>query len=211
MRAVVRRTLHEMVDLWLPPQCVGCRAALAVVCDGCLTGLVPADAPDEPEGPDGILALLRYDESSRPLVTALKFDGRRDVARLLGPALARLLDGLDPTDPAPTVTWAPTTARRRRRRGYDQAEVLARVVAESARLPVRRLLRRTAGPSQTGRTRHQRLEGVRFGAVGRPPAGVVICDDVVTTGATLAAATGALRAAGTERVTGLVLARTPRW
>lgn len=211
MRALVRRVLRDVVDLWLPPHCVVCRSPGAVVCGSCLAPLAPADRFVEPDGTDGSLALLRYDDSSRPIVGAFKFEGRRDVARVFAQPLALLLDGLRPGPVVPTVTWAPTTARRRRARGYDQAEVLARAVAESARLPVRRLLRRSGGPSQTGRTRRERLDGVEFDVFGSPPTEVIVCDDVLTTGATMAAAASALRGAGVARVTGLVLARTPRW
>lgn len=211
MRVRARRVLRDVVDLWLPPRCAVCRAPSEVVCSSCLAPLVPADRVVAPEGTDDTLALLRYDDAARPIVAAFKFEGRRDVARVFGPPLATLLDGLRLGPVAPTVTWAPTTDRRRRTRGYDQAEVLARVVADCAHLPVRRLLRRSGGPSQTGRTRLERLDGVAFDAPGTPPADVVVCDDVLTTGATLGAAASALRRAGTTRVTGLILARTPRW
>lgn len=209
MTAVTRRILREFVDLWIPPRCAVCGAADLTVCASCLALLEPADRSAPPAGLDDALALVRYDESSRPLVLALKFHGRRDVAAVVGPALARLLDALRLRATTPTVTWAPTTAGHRRSRGYDQAEVLARAVGDSAGLPVRRLLRRSGGPSQTGRSRAERLDGVEFEVVGRPPTDVVVCDDVLTTGATMTAAASAVRGAGAVRVTGLVLARTP--
>jgi len=209
MAAVIRRILREVVDLWLPPVCAVCRAAECVVCPSCLGSLVSADRLAPPAGLDEVLALLRYDECSRPLVLALKSHGRRDVAEIVAPALARLLDPLRLESAVPTVTWAPTTAGHRRSRGYDQAELLARAIARSAHLPVRRLLRRSSGSTQTGRTRVERLDGVEFSVSGRPPTDVVVCDDVLTTGATMSAAAMALRGAGVARVTGLVLARTP--
>lgn len=211
MRAVTRRVLRDVVDLWLPPHCAVCGAPSAVVCGACLEPLAPADPVVDPDGIDDVLALLRYDDSSRPIVAAFKFEGRSDVARVFGPPLSRLLDDRRFGPGLPTVTWAPTTDRRRRARGYDQAEVLARAVAGSARLPVRRLLRRSMGPSQTGRTRLERLDGVAFAVLAPPPIAVVVCDDVLTTGATMGAAAMALRGAGVARVTGLVLARTPGW
>ncbi|MFM8861341.1 MAG: ComF family protein [Acidimicrobiia bacterium] len=119
MGAIIRRILREVVDLWLPPVCAVCRAAECVVCPSCLGSLVSADRLAPPAGLDEVLALLRYDECSRPLVLALKSHGRRDVAEIVGPALARLLDPLRLESAVPTVTWAPTTAGHRRSRGYD--------------------------------------------------------------------------------------------
>ena len=62
--------------------------------------------------------------------------------------IAGLIDGQD----AAVVTWIPTTSRRRRQRGFDQAELLARGVARRLRLPCRALLRRADDSPQTGRS-----------------------------------------------------------
>jgi predicted amidophosphoribosyltransferase len=109
------------------------------------------------------------------------------------------------------VTWAPTSASRRRERSYDQAEVLARAVAWRLGVPCRRLLRRADGsPPQTGRTREERLDdGPAFEARRRVRGTVLLVDDVVTTGATLRAAEAALRAAGAEAVHCVAAAATP--
>jgi predicted amidophosphoribosyltransferase len=110
------------------------------------------------------------------------------------------------------VTWAPTAPGRRRARGYDQAEVLARAVARALGVPARGLLRRTdrAGP-QTGRRRAERLARAPTFAVAarRVPARVLVVDDVVTTGATLHAACSALVAGGAESVRAVAAAATP--
>jgi predicted amidophosphoribosyltransferase len=109
------------------------------------------------------------------------------------------------------VTWAPTTAVRRRQRGFDQAELLARAVARRLGLPCRSLLARRPGPPQTGRALAERRGGPGFrprrAVSGRS---VLIVDDVVTSGSTAAAAAGALRSAGARSVVVLAAARTPR-
>lgn len=120
-----------------------------------------------------------------------------------------------PVTPAPlgleVVTWVPTTAAHRRRRGVDQAEVLAAAVAGALGLPCRSLLRRLPGPPQAGRGAAARRLGpplaVRRGSV--VPAGVLVVDDVVTSGGSVAAAARALRAAGAGRVVAAAAARTP--
>lgn len=108
-----------------------------------------------------------------------------------------------------TLTWAPTTARRARDRGFDQAEVLAREIGHRSNLRVERLLKRVAGPAQTGRTRLERAEGVAFVTTRSLSGPVLVIDDVVTTGATLSAAGRALSEAGSPWVAGIALAATP--
>jgi predicted amidophosphoribosyltransferase len=108
------------------------------------------------------------------------------------------------------VTWAPTTAERAATRGFDQAELLARRVARRLGLPCHRLLRRRPGPAQTGQDAASRRFGPRF--ISSPRSWghrILIVDDIVTTGATLAAAADALRLAGAIDVSAVAAARTP--
>jgi predicted amidophosphoribosyltransferase len=187
----------------LSPCCAACGANGAAVCPPCASGLRRAPGLPAPLGLDGWVALLRYDDLARTLLTGLKNRHRRDLVAWLADGLAGAV-----ASPAGTVTWAPTGPSRRRARGYDQAELLARAVARRWGLPCRPLLRRLPGPAQAGQSGANRRANPRFEAVGRAPSRVVVVDDVATTGATLAAAARALRATGTEIVLGVVAART---
>ncbi len=153
---------------------------------------------------DTCAALLAYEGVGRELVARLKYRNARAAAGFLAGAMAALVDAGE----VDVVTWAPTTAARRRRRGFDQAALLARLVARRMGRPCRPLLTRPSGPPQTGRPGAARRLPRAFAA--RPSCGrVLLVDDVVTTGATMTAAARALRAAGATQVHGLAAARTP--
>jgi predicted amidophosphoribosyltransferase len=159
-----------------------------------------------PLGLDRWAAALAYEEPASSLVLVLKNGQRRDLVPWLADRAAACLE----PGPGAVVTWAPTGGSRRRRRGFDQAELLARAVARRWGAPCRPLLVRGAGPAQAGQTGRDRRRGPAFAVRGRVavPASVVVVDDVATTGATLAAAARALRAAGAREVRGLVVARS---
>ncbi len=142
----------------LPVRCPGC-GALSPAGDGpcaaCAAGLRPAPAGPRPAGLDACWSLFAYQDVGKAVVTSLKY--RRDRA-----ALAWLAAGMAALAAPPAgvvVTWAPTTAARRRQRGFDQAELLARAVARCWRAPCRPLLARKAGLPQTGRSLADRRQG----------------------------------------------------
>jgi ComF family protein len=146
------------------------------------------------------------------LVHALKYEGWGKLAGLMGDALAAL---------APPNGWAdavlvpvPTTARRLRHRGYNQAELLARRVASVRELPIANALARPGDAgSQTSLSPEERRDNVRGAfAPGRDihrirAAPVLLVDDVLTTGATACEAAEALVALGAASVTLLAFAR----
>lgn len=157
-----------------------------------------------PKGLDRCFAAVVYEGVGRQLVTRTKYHGSAAGLGWMASALTQRV-GLPDVD---VVTWVPTTSRRRRQRGYDQAELLARAVARQMHLPCRRLVVNMGTGSQTGRSRAQRLAAPAMDPVAPAPARVLVVDDVVTTGASLGATAAALRRAGAREVWGAVLACT---
>ena len=154
---------------------------------------------------------VAFDGVGRRLVLGFKYGNARSLARPFAERIVADLHRSFEVDGIQCVTWAPTAARRIRRRGYDQAELLAVEVARLLGLPCLRLLRRTSrsGP-QTGRSRRDRVGGPAFVArLPRSITHVVVVDDVITTGATLEAARRALRQAGARKVICRAAAATP--
>jgi predicted amidophosphoribosyltransferase len=202
------RGLTRLLDSILPLACPGCGCAVgasAPVCARCAPLLRPPPLAPPPRPVDAWWALLAYDGVARELVARVKYRRAHAVVQWLGAHMAALVG-----PPLPdVVTWAPTTAARRRERGFDHAALLAREVGRALQRPVRGLLRREDGPPQTGRPAHERRHGPRFGPAAATAPTVLLVDDVATTGATLAAAAASLLDAGAVRVVGLTAARTP--
>lgn len=164
-----------------------------------------------------------YSGETRRLVTALKYHNCTAAVEALADHMVQAMREDEPQtadrrgsgrwDPGfDVVTWAPTSARRRRRRGFDQSELLARAVARRLGLPCRRLLKRDRSRHQTGRNRQERLHhGPVFTARPLPrPCRILVIDDVVTTGSTLRAAGHALDLAGAAKVVLFAAAETPQ-
>ena len=198
-----------MLSSLLPLACPGCDRP-GPVCAVCAAGLVPATSAAPPVGVDRWSAPFTYAGVPRELIARVKYRGAHAVVGWLADAMVATLE-----PPVPqVVTWAPTTPARRRDRGFDHAELLARAVARCLRRRARRLLARRPGPPQTGLDRAARLVGPTFLVRGVVPGAVLLVDDVATTGATLGAAALVLRGGGAHTVVALTAARTPvpgRW
>jgi ComF family protein len=190
----------------LGSNCVVCDRPGEPLCPTCAGGLVAAPALTPPPPLRSCTGLLAYDGAARQLVVGIKYRNSRALVGRLGERLAQQVANV----PFDVVTWAPTSPGRRRARGFDQAELLARAVARRSRRPCRALLERGAGPAQTGRSAQARLVGPSFRvAAGEPGQAVLLVDDVSTTGATLTAAATALLEHGAATVDAAVLAVTP--
>lgn len=155
-----------------------------------------------------------YEGGLQKLVKQFKFGGRQDLARVLGRFMAdrwREEPGLGPVD---AVVPVPLHWLRERKRGYNQALVLARAFGRKADLPIlgNVLRRRRATRPQTELGREDRRTNVADAFFVKRPELVkgktlLLVDDVCTTGATLEACARALKDVGARRVGALTAAR----
>ena len=198
--------------LLAPPLCWSCGAPASrgrALCGACRRALV--FLPREPVVLSGVRlwAPLAYDGPARDLVRALKFRGALSLAR----EMAALVVASAPRDLLRAdLVPVPLHPVRLRRRGFNQAVVLAEAIGRTTGLGTTDCLRRRGpGPPQVGRTRGARLSGPTgsIEARARVPPTALIVDDVVTTGATIAACAAALRRAGTTELAAIAFARTP--
>lgn len=231
---------RELLQLLLPGACLGCGDRIppeevpGLVCFRCRTLLKGLPAPGCPrcqmplgtghppgeeclecEGWPPAMAWARAAVVLEPpadaLVHAFKYEGWRKLGGYMAHRMVRVV----PPIPGHTVLVpVPTTPRRLRMRGYNQAEVLAAEVERIKGWPLVRALERPGGRSQVRLGPRQRAANVQ--EAFRPLPGscsrirgsqVVVVDDVLTTGATALSAARALRKIGAERVHVLTFAR----
>jgi ComF family protein len=205
-----------LLDLLYPPRCVVCREPGAErFCAACRAAILPAEPPSPARSAlAGRACVGDYAGPLREAVIRLKYHDRRGLARDLGALLAVALEerrGLWLPD---ALVPVPIHPRRRRERGYNQAELLTAAVGEICSLPVRHALERVRDtPPQVGLGLEKRRDNVRNAfaplagaSPGRRP---VLIDDVQTSGATLEEAARTLRAAGAHTVFALTLCWEP--
>jgi len=153
-------------------------------------------------------AAYRYDGPAARLVQRYKYGGGRWLCAFM--ALAMLHAAADAGIGFDAVCHVPLHPKKRRGRGFDQAEWLARRIADMSGMPFFKVVRRVRNtPSQTKLSMPERKENVRdaFAAVEPVSGSVLLVDDVLTTGATAAECAGVLKAAGAQSVTVLTFAR----
>jgi predicted amidophosphoribosyltransferase len=152
---------------------------------------------------------VAYDSAAKAIVSAWKERGLRGLALDAGALVAEVV----PRPRAYTITFVPPDADRALKRGHHPAERLARALEQHWQLRTADLLERTRpAPPQRGLGLAERRRNVRggFRARARAPARVALVDDVYTSGATVAAASSALRRAGARQVEVITFARAVR-
>jgi ComF family protein len=210
------------LDLALPAACAGCGIEGDVLCAGCRPALdarlaLPAGVPigmpaDLPYPLLQIEWCAPFAGSVREALHQLKYAGERRLARPLGEAVARRWARVG--QGATVIVPVPVHATRERQRGYDQAALIAEVAARELGLPcVRALERARATVAQFELGRDERSSNVsgafrlRRESVSLAGQWVLLVDDVVTTGSTLAACATALEAGGAVAVSAITVAR----
>jgi ComF family protein len=211
--AMVRTLLDQLLAFIFPDRCAGCGRAGDLLCPACRGRLRPYPGPARrmPETLEAVHVGYVFDGALRRAVHMLKYRGARRIARPLGRALAGQLAGC--AAGAEGVMAVPLHPHRLAQRGYNQAEELARELAQRWGLPLcPGLVRVRATGQQAHLNSPDRAINVRgafaWGLATPPPTSVILVDDVLTTGATMGACAEALILAGANHVYGVALARS---
>lgn len=233
------RAWRGVVDALLPSPCLGCglpAAARDALCPGCAATLprnrsacrrCALPLPDGQHDATCGRCLRRAPQASTtrapfvyadPLdrwLGALKFQRDLAAGRLLGERWAESLHDDPPWQDVDAIVPMPLHRRRLRERGFNQVRELLRPALRGVQVPLRHdwLQRQRETAAQSGLSAGERRRNLR-GAFAASPAvrgaRVLLVDDVITTGSTVAEATRCLLRAGATEVRVLALARVPR-
>ena len=198
-------------ELFFPPKCVLCKKVLGReetdLCRDCRE-----HQPEYTEHKIKLSFLAQwtglwyYKENVRSSILRYKFYGRRSYGQSFGRLLAMKLqkDGWDDTD---VLSWIPISRQRKFTRGYDQAELIAKVVAEElghTLIPTLRKIRNTKPQSTMGDAAHRRANILGAYEVIDPDfvkgKRILLLDDIITTGVTASEAARMLLTAGAKEV-----------
>lgn len=178
----------------LPSRCYKCRKITRdyAVCENCRPSVRIQNA----------WITCDYLSGAASLVKKLKYERAKIAANVISQFI---IDTLPYFDEDVIVTHVPTATSRRRLRGYDQSELIAKSIAKKVGLQHRTVLARLGQSRQVGAKREKRQKQLDNAFRVCSPsevknAKILLVDDVVTTGATLEAAAKTLKAAGAKKI-----------
>lgn len=208
------------LDLLYPPRCAFCHRILDRkgngVCAFCQQKLPYTGDLSEKRGLKHIsrcVSPLFYEDTVRESLHRFKFSQRSGYAGIYAGFMVKCIDENEFF--CDIISWVPVSRRRKRSRGYDQSELLARAVSEKTGIPCERFLekiRHNPPQSLTGdeKKRRENVKNVYRACQTDKMHGlrVLLIDDIVTTGATLSECARVLHEAGAAEVLALTVART---
>lgn len=219
--------LERLISAIAPHICLGCGVEGAVICDWCLPDFatpLPArcyrckvqtqnSLVCKKCGRDSRLKHVwvrtGYGGPAKQLIRDFKFARKQAAAQPLARLTVECLPFLSPDT---VVTHVPTATTRIRQRGYDHAQLLARILAREQKLTYLPLLARMGSARQVGSPRGVRLVQLSDAfRIIKPDsirgASILLVDDIVTTGGTLESAARRLKQAGAKQVDAVVFAQ----
>lgn len=201
-----------LISLLFPHRCSGCNKLFTLLCEDCRQCIdftcFPLKKLQQHIGCDSLYALSFYSYPIKQLLQDMKYRGVKDCCVV---ASSLLYHGAH-REKVDLVTAAPMHWKRLRHRGFNQAEVIAKDLAQKIHVPYMQLLAKNKHtPQQAHLSRKKRSNNLDSSIVGQNTAQIrgkriLLIDDVVTTGSTLRSCTQALKKHSAAEVHALVVA-----
>lgn len=213
------RVLSLILELIYPPKCVFCCAVLnkSDICDKCATDLpyTKGDAIYQ-KFPfvDKCISPLYYKDKVRESVLRYKFKGAASYSKRFGAIMSECAENNLDCGGIDMISCIPLSRIRKKRRGYNQSELLAREIASRTGLSYAHTLKKVKDNTAQSTIKDSKKRAANVAGVYKPIDAqmlkgkrILLVDDVVTTGATLSECARQLKRSGAEAVFCLTLAR----
>jgi len=216
---MINRLINGIKDLLFPKFCANCQKEGSWLCDKCLPEINSLITEKAVANLDGITALFDYGENIPSILIKLfKYNYLSEI----GDIFEKIINNTNchPELVSGSVAWpgfviipVPLHLRRERERGFNQAEIIAKIFSKKFGLPMNKDLQRGIYTTQQAKlSREQRLINLRdaffwIDGAKKAPEKVLLVDDVFTTGATMQECAKVLKSNGAKVVFGFVLAR----
>lgn len=205
-----------LLDILFPKLCIGCNKEGKYICDKCnvfLSEAEPIYFEKGKYGLDGLISIWEYEGLAKKLIQEIKYQGVTDIIK-------ELISLIDIEIYCSYITYVPMYLKREKRRGFNQAKLIAKELAKKSSCQVVSLLEKVKDTEEQAKlNKQERLENVKdsFEFCNKLSLlqvnklsllQIILVDDVYTTGATMKECCKVLKKAGIEKVWGFVLARS---
>lgn len=208
--------ISQLIDWFFPPVCVHCGREGAWLCGAAMTELQTQAVLLDPvavPGLDRVIVRGSYDcPTLSQLIQKLKYQYWTGLQAVIGTVLEPVVGELL-VDRATMIVPVPLHRRRRRERGFNQSLLIGRGLSSLVQIPVAEVLCRNRYTTpQAGLPERQRLTNIigafdQHSRVAKAPQSVILVDDVITTGSTMAECAGVLRQHGVKTIMAVALAK----
>ena len=177
------------------PRCIVCSRdnILGKTCPSCL----------KKDSPKLTISVFAYKRGAKDLIKSFKYEDITSLKSFFAKRLVSIVKTL-PDYKNYTIVPIPLASSRKRFRGYNQSELLAREVSRTLRLPFYSCLARVESrhPQVSSLSKQERMKNIKgvFISTEKSPEKVLLLDDVITTGATMCEASKVLTKAGAKEI-----------
>jgi len=213
------KILEYCLDLLYPPKCVFCHKIIKKqgVCEECSKQLPYTRENSKQRLPEIACCVspLYYEGMVRESVLRYKFGGVKSYSASYAEFIAKCIDleGIS----CDIITWVPLSRKRRRKRGYDQAGLIAKELSRMIGVPCESLLRKCKNNPAQSRIHSPAQRRINVAGVYQAVASekmhgsrILLVDDVVTTGSTLSECACVLKSGGAAEIIAATLARSKK-
>ena len=208
MFQVFKNVKENITDILFPKICIACGEEGRYICEKCSLFLSEVPNITKTGGLEELVSIWEYEGVIKRILLKIKQEGVFDVVNELVEKAFEIRETYIPEDTK--ITFVPMFKKKERRRGFNQAELIAKKIGEITGKEVLTLLEKAKDtPSQDELSKEKRIVNVRdsFSLINKPPSSILLIDDFWVSGATMRECCRILKISGVKKIFGFTLAR----